>query len=220
MRFTGSDGATGSDGSDDPGATNALRDQLDDHIGTAVATSSLMPTVREVGGMLCKAYAGDHILYTFGNGGSAADAQHLTGELIGRYKRGRRPLAAVTLSTDPTAITCIANDYGYDDVFARQVTALARAGDVVAAFTTSGRSPNVVRALAAARHQGATTVLFGGGDGGPAVEHSDYVLLVPSASTPRIQEMHTFMLHAISELVDAWAEGGEAQQVPGALLQN
>jgi D-sedoheptulose 7-phosphate isomerase len=103
-------------------------------------------------------------------------------------------------------MTCIANDYSYDDVFARQVQALARPADVVAAFTTSGRSANVVTALAAARAAGATTLLFGGGDGGPALEHADIALVVPSATTPRIQEMHTFMLHAISEMIDAWAD--------------
>jgi D-sedoheptulose 7-phosphate isomerase len=106
-------------------------------------------------------------------------------------------------------MTCIANDYSYDDVFSRQVEALARPGDVVIAFTTSGRSPNVVSALAAARAKGATTLLFGGADGGPAAAHADHTLLVPSRTTPRIQEMHTLMLHVISELVDAWAAGEE-----------
>jgi D-sedoheptulose 7-phosphate isomerase len=106
-------------------------------------------------------------------------------------------------------MTCIANDYCYDDVFSRQVSALARPGDVVIGFTTSGRSPNVVDALAAAHSNGATTVLFGGGDGGPAKQHADHALLAPSTQTPRIQEMHTLMLHVISEIVDAWAAGEE-----------
>jgi D-sedoheptulose 7-phosphate isomerase len=184
--------------------------QLEDHLDTARSMGFLLPAVTRVGQLLCDAYAAGHILYTFGNGGSAADAQHLTGELIGHYKRDRRPLGAVTLSTDPTAMTCIANDFAYDDVFSRQVTALARPGDVVAAFTTSGKSANVVSALAAAHDRGATTVLFGGGDGGQALTHADYPLLVPSAETPRIQEMHAFMLHTISEMVDAWAAATEA----------
>src|SRR6185437_4970498 len=114
-------------------------------------------------------------------------------ELIGHYKRDRRPLAAVTLTTDATVTTCVANDYAFDDVFARQVTALARPGDVVVGFSTSGRSPNVGRALEQARTNGATTVLFAGGDGGPAKEHADYLLLAPSAETPRVQEMHVLM---------------------------
>jgi Phosphoheptose isomerase len=181
--------------------------QLDDHEKVAAAVHDLLPAVRRVGEALIAAYSGSGILYTFGNGGSAADAQHFTGEIIGHYKRDRRPLPAVTLSTDPTTMTCIANDYAYDDVFARQVQALARPGDVVVAFTTSGRSANIVTALAAARANGATTVLFGGGDGGPAKEHADHALVVPSSTTPRIQEMHTFMLHVISEMIDAWADG-------------
>jgi D-sedoheptulose 7-phosphate isomerase len=192
----------------DPTAAPAdwMHDQLDDHARVAAAVHDLLPEVRRVGERLIAAYSGTGILYTFGNGGSAADAQHFTGEIIGHYKRDRRPLPAVTLSTDTTTMTCIANDYSYDDVFARQVQALARPGDVVAAFTTSGRSANIVSALAAAQANGATTVLFGGGDGGPARQHADHALVVPSSTTPRIQEMHTFMLHVISEMIDAWAD--------------
>ncbi|SEB58307.1 phosphoheptose isomerase [Paramicrobacterium humi] len=184
-----------------------MRDQLDTHVNTATGMTALLPTVRRVGEALCRAYAADHRLYTFGNGGSAADAQHFSGEIIGHYKRDRRPLGAVTLSTDPTVMTCIANDYSYDDVFARQVEALARPGDMVAGFTTSGSSPNVVSGLQRAKQNGATTVLFGGGDGGAAREFADYSLIVPSQITARIQEMHTLMLHLISELVDSWAAG-------------
>jgi D-sedoheptulose 7-phosphate isomerase len=108
-------------------------------------------------------------------------------------------------------MTCIANDYAYDDVFSRQVQALARPGDVVAAFTTSGRSANIVSALRVARERGATTLLFGGSGGGPALEYADHALIVPSDTTPRIQEAHTFMLHVLSELLDAWAAGEEAR---------
>lgn len=180
--------------------------QLNDHRAVAEQLGLLLPDVRRVGELLIRAFSERGVLYTFGNGGSAADAQHFTGEIIGHYKRDRRPLPAVTLSTDTTTMTCIANDYSYDDIFARQVEALAHPGDVVVAFTTSGRSPNIVTALAAARARGATTVLFGGGEGGPARAHADIQLIVPSATTPRIQEMHTFMLHAISEMIDAWAD--------------
>ncbi|NHT18608.1 SIS domain-containing protein [Cellulomonas sp. IC4_254] len=177
------------------------------HADVAGAMVGLADRIRAAGELVRDTFARGGTLYTFGNGGSAADAQHLTGELVGHYKRDRRPLPAVTLSTDPTSMTCIANDYAYEDVFARQVEALARPGDLVVAFTTSGRSPNVVRALAAARANGATTLLLAGGDGGPAREHADHLLLVPSAATPRIQEMHTLVLHVISEMVDAWAAG-------------
>lgn len=185
--------------------SDRVEQQLNDHVAVAEAMRDLVPGIREVGALLCEAFAAGGVLYTFGNGGSAADAQHLTGELIGHYRHDRRPLPAVTLTTDPTVMTCIANDYSYDDVFARQVEALARPGDVVAAFTTSGRSPNVVAGLEAARKNGATTVLFGGGDGGPALAHADHALLAPSGQTPRIQEMHTLALHLISEIADDWA---------------
>jgi D-sedoheptulose 7-phosphate isomerase len=153
-------------------------------------------------------------VWTFGNGGSAADAQHLAGELIGRYKRTRRPLPASSLATDPSVVTCIANDFGYDDVFARQVEAQARPEDVVIAFSTSGRSPTVVAGLAAGRAAGATTVLFAGGDGGPAATEADHALIVPSSTTARIQEMHLLLLHLLSEIVVRWA-AGEADEPPG-----
>jgi D-sedoheptulose 7-phosphate isomerase len=184
-----------------------MSEQLGDHLRTAEGVASLLPATRAVGALLCDRFAHGGVLYTLGNGGSAADAQHLTGEMIGRYKRERRPLPAVTLSTDPTVLTCTANDYTFADVFSRQLQALARPGDVVAAFTTSGRSANVVDALRTAQERGATTVLFGGGDGGPAAAHADHRLLVPSTETARIQEMHTFLLHAVSECVDLWAAG-------------
>ena len=186
-----------------------LATHLSEHLAVAEATATLAGEIRAVGGLICARLAGGGTVYTFGNGGSAADAQHLTGELVGHYRRDRRPLPAVTLSTDASAMTCIANDYSYEDVFTRQVEALARPGDVVVAFTTSGRSPNVVTGLAAAQAKGATTVLFAGGDGGPARIHADRSLLVPSKDTQRIQEMHTLMLHVISEMVDAWAAGEE-----------
>ena len=197
----------------DPGgavvAPSWMQAQLDEHLSATRSLSAVLPSLAAVGRLLCDAFSAGGTVYTFGNGGSAADAQHLVGELIGHYQRDRRPLAAVALSTDPSTLTCIANDYAYDDVFARQVAALARPGDVVVAFTTSGRSPNVVAGLAAARERGATTVLFGGGDGGPAREHADHVLLVPSGATPRIQELHTLLLHLLSEQVDAWVTGEE-----------
>jgi len=128
-------------------------------------------------------------------------------ELVGRFQRARRPLPAQSLSVDAAALTCIANDYSFEEVFERPVQAFVRAGDVAIAFSTSGRSANVVRGLAAAREAGATTVLFGGGDGGPAAAHTDHALLVPSASTARIQELHVLFLHLVIDHVDRWAAG-------------
>jgi D-sedoheptulose 7-phosphate isomerase len=189
--------------------------QVADHVAVGRALEQLLPRVRAFAEALCAAFEAGGRLYTFGNGGSAADAQHFTGEVVGHYRRDRRPLPAVTLSTDSTVMTCIANDYSFDSIFARQVEALAGPADVVAAFSTSGRSPNVVAGLKAARDAGATTVLFGGGDGGPAKEWADHLLLSPSTQTPRIQEAHTLMLHLISEQVDAWAAGEQLGEQPG-----
>ncbi len=202
---------TGTQGTGQPAALGTVRDDWSEHVATAQVMEALLPEVRSVAELICRAYSEGGVVYTFGNGGSAADAQHFTGELIGHYKRDRRALPAVTISTDPTVMTCIANDYDYDDVFARQLEALARPQDVVCGFSTSGGSKNVVAALRAAHRRGATTVLFGGGDGGAAKEHADRVLLSPSKHTPRIQEMHTLMLHAISEVVDAWAAETETE---------
>jgi D-sedoheptulose 7-phosphate isomerase len=182
-----------------------LADHLAGHLAAASAMVAVLPAVHEVAELLCQRFAAGGYVYTFGNGGSAADAQHLTGELIGHYKRSRRALPAVTMSTDPTVMTCIANDYDYADVFARQVSALVRPTDVVIAFTTSGRSANVVAGLQAARLAGATTVLFGARGGGPAAAHADHLLLSPSDQTARTQELHTLMLHMISDHVDSWA---------------
>ena len=132
-------------------------------------------------------------------------------ELVGRYKRERRSLPAVALTVDPSVVTAIGNDYSFADLFARQVRALAAPGDMVVGFTTSGRSPNVVDGLAAARDQGATTVLFGGGDGSPAADNADHALVVPSSTTARVQEMHLLLLHLLLEQVDAWAAGEDEQ---------
>lgn len=186
-----------------------LAAELAEHERAAAAVRDLLPAVRHLGRLLIDAFAAGHRLYTFGNGGSAADAQHLAAELVGRYRRTRRPLPAVALTVDPSVMTCIGNDYGYHDVFARQVEALAGPGDVVAAFTTSGTSPNVVLGLRAARRQGATTLLFASGSGADAAEHADHALLVPARATARIQEMHLLTLHLLSEMVDAWAAGEE-----------
>jgi D-sedoheptulose 7-phosphate isomerase len=192
----------------------APSDPLADHLAVAREVEALVPTLRDAADRVIAAFAAGHRVYAFGNGGSAADAQHLAAELIGRYARDRRPLPAVALTVDPSVVTCIANDYAYDQVFARQVAALAERGDIVVGFTTSGRSPNVVEGLAAARRIGATTVLFVGGDGGDARRHADIALVVPSTTTARIQEMHLLLLHMLSETVDAWA--ADEPQASGA----
>jgi D-sedoheptulose 7-phosphate isomerase len=178
-------------------------DALSEHAALLARVEELLPQVDDVARRLISCFETGVRVYTFGNGGSSADAAHFAEELLGRYKRERRPLPAQSLSVDAAALTCIANDYSYDEVFERQVRGFARGGDVVIGFSTSGRSPNVVRGLAAARELGAVTVLFGGG--APAAEHADVLLKIPSESTARIQEMHVVLLHLILEQVDAWA---------------
>lgn len=180
---------------------------LAEHLELAGRIESLLPQVDEVGRVLVQVLEAGGRVYTFGNGGSSVDANHFAEELVGRFKRDRRPLPAQSLANDAAAITCIANDYSFAEIFERQVKAFVQSGDVVLAFSTSGRSENVVRGLAASRELGAATVLLGGGDGGPAAAHADHALLVPSTSTARIQELHVFFLHALIEHVDAWAAG-------------
>jgi D-sedoheptulose 7-phosphate isomerase len=176
-------------------------DAFTEHAEVLEQSRDLLPTAEQVAHALIAAYQRGARVYTFGNGGSSADAAHFAEELIGRYKRERRPLAAQSLAMDAATLTVIANDFSYDEVFERQVRGFVREGDVVVGFSTSGRSPNVVRGLAAARELGAISVLFAGATGGDA----DHVLAVPSESTARIQEMHMLLYHLILEEVDRWA---------------
>ena len=182
-----------------------MADPLVEHVALVEQVRGLRPTIDLVARRLIEVYAGGGRLFTFGNGGSSCDAQHFAEELIARYRRERRPLAASSLSSDASVLTCIGNDFGFEQVFSRQVEGLVSDGDMVVAFSTSGRSENVVRGLEAARAQGATTVLFGGGEGKPASEHADHAFLLASSDTARIQEMHVLLLHLIIEQVDEWA---------------
>lgn len=182
-----------------------LTGQLDRHTEVTAAMRDQLPAVQAVADELIRRFEAGGVLYTYGNGGSAADAQHLVGELIGRYLRERRPLPAVALIGDAAVVSCIANDYSYDEVFARQVTALARPADMVVGFSTSGTSPTVVKGLAAARAQGACSVAFTSSRGTELAAAADLAIVVPAEETARIQEMHLLALHLISELVDRWA---------------
>ncbi|MFM2044233.1 MAG: phosphoheptose isomerase [Pseudomonadota bacterium] len=145
--------------------------------------------------------AGAKVMFC-GNGGSAADAQHLAAELLGRYLLNRPALAAVALTTDSSALTAIGNDFGFDQVFSRQVAGLGRAGDVLVALSTSGNSPNVLAAVETARDLGITTIGLTGTRGGALAERCDLCLCVPSDHTPRIQEMHIAVGHLLCELVE------------------
>lgn len=141
-------------------------------------------------------------LLAFGNGGSAADAQHLAGELLGRFRRERAGLPAIALSTDTSALTAIANDMGYEAVFRRQVEALGRPGDVALGISTSGRSANVVEGLRAARERGLVTVGLTGGGGGRLRGLVEHLVEVPHEDTQRIQEVHGMVVHVLCEIVE------------------
>jgi phosphoheptose isomerase len=145
--------------------------------------------------------AGGKILF-FGNGGSAADAQHLVAELVGRFERERRAFAAVALTADASVVTTIANDYSYEQVFARQIAGLGRRGDIAFGISTSGRSRNVELALDAARANGLVTIALTGRDGGPIGAHADVHLNVAEPSTARVQEVHRTILHALCAIVE------------------
>ena len=152
---------------------------------------------------LCKALRTGHKLLLFGNGGSAADAQHIAAELVGRYRNERRGLPAVALTTDTSILTSVGNDYGFERVFARQIEALAVAGDVALGISTSGESPNVRRALKQAKDQGCVTAAFLGRTGGAIRTLVDHAIVVPAQDTARIQECHITLGHILCELVEA-----------------
>jgi phosphoheptose isomerase len=158
--------------------------------------------VSEAAGVITTALKQGGKLLAFGNGGSAADAQHVAAELVGRFQRERRAFAAIALTTDTSILTSVANDSQFDRVFARQVEALGKPGDVALGISTSGNSRNVLAAFAAARAAGVTTIALTGRDGGPLGTVADVHINVPSSSTPRVQEVHRTLLHVLCELVE------------------
>ena len=156
----------------------------------------------QVAALLAKAFKNGNKVLLFGNGGSSTDAAHIAAEFVGRYKRERAPLPAIALATDIAAITCIANDYGYEELFARQVRAHGRQGDVAIGISTSGNSPNVLKGVEAARDCGLTTIAWTGANGGKLAGLVEYPFIVPSTVTSRIQESHITLGHVLCELVE------------------
>lgn len=165
--------------------------EFDEHEAVAAATRRALsePFSRMLDIWVSAIEAGNKIVF-FGNGGSAGDAQHLATELTVRYKKDRPPIAAIALTTDTSALTAIGNDFGFEQLFARQITALCRPGDVAVAISTSGTSPNIIAGLKEARRLGVVTTALGGKGGGAMVGLADPILVVPSDTTARIQEMH------------------------------
>jgi D-sedoheptulose 7-phosphate isomerase len=167
----------------------------------ALAKDGLEPVVQAAEAMAQAMTSGRKVL-AFGNGGSAADAQHFVAELVNRFLMERPPLPAVALTTDTSTLTSIANDYHFDEVFVRQIKALGIEGDVALGISTSGRSPNVLKALAAARTRGMITVGLSGAGGGEMAPQCDILINVPSDETPRIQEAHGLVVHLLCEMID------------------
>ena len=159
-------------------------------------------SVIKVAEVLLEAFRKGRTVFFFGNGGSAADAQHLAAEYVNRFRLERRALPALALTVDTSVLTSIANDAGYDRVFARQIEALGRPDDVAVGISTSGASSNVIEGVRLARQQGLVTVGFSGGDGGALLRETDHCVVVPSKTTARVQELHIIAGHAICDIVE------------------
>jgi D-sedoheptulose 7-phosphate isomerase len=179
----------------------ALHERMRANLGPALVAAQAISDAMRAG----------HKLLVFGNGGSASDAQHMASELVGRFQRERAAMAAIALTTDTSILTSVANDYSFKQVFARQVEALGRAGDVAFGISTSGESPNVVAGLQAAKRQGLKTVAITGRDGGAVGRAADIHVNVPDQNTARVQEVHRTLIHVMCELIeDVEVEGQNA----------
>jgi D-sedoheptulose 7-phosphate isomerase len=178
-------------------------DAFDNHAALLASVRELRPQIESVIRAVIGVLESGHKILLCGNGGSAADAQHIATELTGRYLlKNRRPLPAIALTTDTSALTAIGNDFGFESVFSRQVEALAGSGDLVIGISTSGNSSNVFEALAAAKRLGYRTAALLGGDGGRIKSLADCAVVIPSVDTPRIQEMHILIAHILCDAID------------------
>lgn len=185
-------------------ATTLIQRSLQEHLEAIQALLQTKLTEIELAGaVLREALSEGHKILLCGNGGSAADAQHIAAELVGRYELPRRAWPAIALTTDTSALTALSNDFGYEDVFARQIEALAGAGDVLLALSTSGASANVIKAAETASRLGCKTIALTGGAGEPLASLCDLAVVVPSLRTSRIQEAHITIGHLWCELIDA-----------------
>jgi D-sedoheptulose 7-phosphate isomerase len=207
----------GEEGDLRPGFENTLRriseDSLRAHEKLALES---IPVLAEVASVLTRALKNGKRVYLCGNGGSAADAQHVAAELVGRFALERDPLPALALTTDTSILTAVGNDWDFSEIFARQVQAHARSGDVVVGISTSGKSQNVVKALEVARALGAVTIAFTGRNGGAVTKVADGSFKAPDASTPRVQELHLLAWHGICEVVEAAMVGRSELEKTGS----
>ena len=173
------------------------------HMAMFDAMEPLFPIISEVGIAMQTTIKNGGKILIMGNGGSAADSQHIAAEIVGRFKKERKGMAAIALTTDTSILTSVGNDYGYDYIFARQIEALCRPEDLVIGITTSGNSANVVLAMQAAKEVGAITVGLTGGTGGKLLDLCDFNLVIPSNVTARIQEAHIFVGHSLCEILES-----------------
>ena len=180
-----------------------IRRQLTSHVEVIhIVGNKLAPHIAECAQMLIDTLQAGQKILIMGNGGSAADAQHFAAEMVGRFLLERRALPAIALTTDTSILTAVGNDYGFDDIFKRQVEALAKPDDVLIGISTSGNSKNIKRAFAAGKNLGVKTIGLLGRDGGEIASLADLDLTVPSLETPRIQEAHLVMIHILCDLVE------------------
>lgn len=179
-----------------------IRQRMADHAAVWKATQALAPQIAKAGDLFSQALQTGHKILFCGNGGSAADAQHLAAEIIGRFQKERAPYPALALTVDTSILTAVANDYGYDTVFSRQVQGLGQTGDVLVGISTSGNSKNVVAAIAAAREKGMSVIGLTGQGGGSMADLCDVCLAVPSSVTARTQEMHIMIGHILCEIAE------------------
>lgn len=188
-------------------STDLLTRSLEQHLSTIrLLLDSQLAEIEATGKVICEALQSGHKILLCGNGGSAADAQHIAAELVGRYEKQRRAFPSIALTTDTSALTALSNDYGYDEVFARQVAAHATPGDVLIAISTSGKSESVIKAADQARALGCLTIALSGCSGEPLRSHCDLALVVASDRTSRVQEAHITIGHLWCEMVDATVE--------------
>jgi D-sedoheptulose 7-phosphate isomerase len=173
-----------------------------DALERAAQDTGLCDTARKIAEAITSALAAGNKLLLAGNGGSAADAQHIAAEIVGRYKKDRPAYAAIALTTDTSALTAIGNDYGFEQIFARQVEGLGKRGDVLLAITTSGRSPNILSCLKTARQQGLVTIGFTGAKGASMAALCDHLLIAPSDDTAVIQQIHLTFAHGICDVIE------------------
>lgn len=179
-----------------------IKNIIEESIQTKKDSLYLTDKIEEAANIIIGAYKNNKKVLIAGNGGSAADAQHFAGELVGRFKKERKPLDCIALTTDTSILTAVGNDYGFEHVFARQVEARGKAGDVYISISTSGNSQNIIYAIEKAKEMKIRTVYLGGKDGGKIKGMSDVDIIVPSDNTPRIQEMHITILHILAELIE------------------